>query len=428
MATKTTVKNLIPLFIGLSLIALAVGSQGSLLGVRATIEEFGDLVTGALMSAYFVGFLLGSLYSPKIIQKVGLVRSFGAFSALASVTILVHSMIIDPSIWMLMRLLTGFAFSSIYVVSESWLNNSATNENRGQILSIYMVIMLAGISAGQLFLQLGDPASFELFATISLMVSVAAIPILMTAAEVPSTDVVSSRISLKEFYQIIPIGFVGVVMVQACYAVVLGMAVVYGMRLGRSIDEVAVFMAVMLGGGIITQWPLGRLSDKIDRRWVLGFAMLASAVAAMMVIKSSDNLWQWYFWACVFGACCFPNYSIVMAIANDFLKPEQMVPAAATIAMISGISASIAPMAVAALMDSLGGDWLFIAIAILCLLMATVTLYRAAFVPWIEDDMDKLQSHVQVPSPIGTVLHAEVDSTATAEELAAMGDAVGEKP
>ena len=415
MATGKTLKNLIPLFIGLALIALAVGSQGSLLGIRATLEEFGDLVTGALMSAYFVGFLLGALYSPKIIQQVGLARAFGAFSALASVTILVHSMIIDPTVWMLMRLLTGFAFSSIYVVSESWLNNSATNENRGQILSIYMVIMLAGISGGQLFLKLGDPTSFELYTVISLMISVAAIPILMTAREVPSTDVVSDRISIKAFYKIIPMGFLGVVVIQACYAVVLGMAVVYGIRLGRSVDEVAVFMAIMLAGGIVTQWPLGRLSDLIDRRWVLGLSMAASALAALMVINSSEQLWLWYFWAAVFGASCFPNYSIVMAIANDFLKPEQMVPAAATIAMIGGLSASVAPLAVAALMDAWGGDWLFVSLAIMCSLLAAVSLYRAAFVPWRDDDMEKLQSHVQVPSPIGTQLHPEVDSCANLE-------------
>ena len=417
MATKKTLKNLIPLFIGLALIGLAVGSQGSLLGVRATLEEFGDLVTGALMSAYFVGFLLGALYSPRIIQQVGLVRSFGAFSALASVTILVHSMIIDPSVWMLMRLLTGFAFSGIYVVSESWLNNTATNENRGQILSIYMVILLAGISGGQLFLKLGAADSFELYSSISLLISVAAIPILMTAREVPATDVVSARIGVKEFYRIIPMGFIGVVVIQACYAVVLGMAVVYGLRLGRSVDEVAVFMAVMLAGGIFTQWPLGKLSDVIDRRWVLGGSMLVAAMAALMLVNSNESLWQWYFWGGVFGASCFPNYSVVIAIANDFLKPEQMVPAAATMAMIGGMSASVSPLAVAALMDVWGANWLFISLTLICGSFAIITLYRAVFVPWKEDDMDKLQSHVQVPAPIGTVLHAEVDSAEVMAEL-----------
>ena len=285
-----------------------------------------------------------------------------------------------------------------------------------------MVIMLAGISLGQLFLKLGDPASFELFAIISLMVSVAAIPILMTAAEVPSTDMVTKRIGLKEFYQIIPMGFMGIVLVQACYAVVLGMAVVYGLHLGRTVDDVAIFMAVMLAGGIITQWPMGRLSDKIDRRWVLGFSMLAAAFSAMMVVENSDNILLWYFWATVFGACCFPNYSIVMAIANDFLKPEQMVPAAATMAMIGGLAASISPLVVAGLMESLSAEWLFYSLAIMCGLLAVVSIYRAMFLPWLEDDMDKLQSHVQAPAPIGTVLHAEVDSTASPEELEKTAD------
>ncbi|MCR8922958.1 MFS transporter [Dasania sp. GY-MA-18] len=421
MATATAIRNLIPLFIGLALIALAVGSQGSLLGVRSTIEGFGDVVTGGLMSAYFVGFLLGARYSPRIIKRVGLVRSFGALSALASVTILIHSVIIDPTVWMFMRLLTGFAFSSIYVVSESWLNNSASNQNRGQILSIYMVIMLAGICLGQLFLKMGDPASFELFTFISVLVSVAAIPILVTASEVPAIELSTKNISIKEFYQISPMGFFGVVLVQACYAVVLGMAVVYGLHQGRSVDEVAVFMAVMLAGGIVSQWPLGKLSDSIDRRWVLGFTMLCSAVAALMIVYSSANLGQWYLWAAVFGACCFPNYSIVIAIVNDFLEPQQIMPATATIAMISGLSASVAPLAVAMLMESLGSNYLFISLAMMCGLLAVIALYRAMFIPW-SSDVDRYPTFVQVPSPIGTVLHADVEAVVGEEHAKAEGD------
>tara|TARA_R110000868_G_scaffold411207_4_gene702360 strand:+ start:86911 stop:88191 length:1281 start_codon:yes stop_codon:yes gene_type:complete len=415
LATAVAIRNLIPLFIGLALIALAAGSQGSLLAVRSTIEGFGDVITGALMSSYFVGFLLGARYAPRIIHRVGLVRSFGALSALASVTILIHSVVIDPTVWMFMRFLTGFAFSSIYVVSESWLNNSATNKNRGQVLSIYMIIMLAGICVGQLFLKLGDPASFELFALVSVLVSVAAIPILITASEAPSTEVVSASISIRALYRITPMGFWGVVLVQSCYAVVLGMAVVYGLHMGRSVDEVAMFMAIMLAGGIVSQWPLGVLSDTIDRRWVLGFAMLCSAVAAVMVMVTSANLWQWYLWAAVFGACCFPNYSIVMAIVNDFLEPEQIVPATATIAMISGLSASAAPLIVAMLMQSFGPDWLFISLAIMCGLLAAIALYRAMFIPW-STNIDRYPTYVQAPSPIGTVLHADIDAYVGSDE------------
>ena len=184
MPVKTIV-SIWPLFAGLSLIGLAVGVQGSLLGVRAEIEGFDDYLIGLLMSCYFAGFLAGSLLTPKMIQRVGHIRIFAALSAVASVTILVHSIYVNPWAWALMRLLTGFAFSTIYVVSESWLNQASNNTNRGQILSIYTSILLAGICAGQFMLNVANPREFTLFILISVMVSVAAVPILLSVITTP---------------------------------------------------------------------------------------------------------------------------------------------------------------------------------------------------------------------------------------------------
>ena len=162
-----------PLFAGLALIGLAIGVQGSLLGIRAELEEFNDYLIGLLMSCYYAGFLAGSRLAPGMIERVGHIRIFAALSAVASVTILIHSLYVEPWAWALMRLFTGFAFSTIYVVSESWLSQASTNENRGQILAIYTAILLAGICAGQFMLKLADPMDFTLFILISVMVSVA---------------------------------------------------------------------------------------------------------------------------------------------------------------------------------------------------------------------------------------------------------------
>jgi len=158
-----TMINLWPLFIGLALIGLAVGVQNSLLGIRAEIEGFDDYLIALLMSCYFAGFMIGSRLTPALIERVGHIRIFAALSAVASVTILVHALYVDPWAWALMRLLTGFAFSTIYVVAESWLNQASTNTNRGQILAIYTAILLSGICAGQFMLNLASPAGFELF-------------------------------------------------------------------------------------------------------------------------------------------------------------------------------------------------------------------------------------------------------------------------
>ena len=159
MPTRTLI-SLWPLFFGLALVGLAIGVQGSLLGFRAELEGFRDASIGFLMSAYYIGFLAGAVLAPKLIISVGHIRTFGAVSALASITILVHASFVEPMTWASMRFLTGFAFSSIFVVCESWLNQASSNDTRGQILSVYMVIQLAGTTGGQFMLNLADPAGF----------------------------------------------------------------------------------------------------------------------------------------------------------------------------------------------------------------------------------------------------------------------------
>ena len=208
-----TVVAIWPLFAGLSLIGLAIGVQGSLLGVRAAIEGFDDLLIGLLMSCYFAGFLAGSLLTPKMIQRVGHIRIFAALSAVASVTILVHALFINPWAWALMRLLTGFAFSTIYVVSESWLNQSSTNTNRGQILSVYTTILLAGICAGQFMLNLADPSGFTLFILISVMVSVAAVPILLSVVQTPPIEE-TERVSMSHLWYRTRVGVIAIIVSQ----------------------------------------------------------------------------------------------------------------------------------------------------------------------------------------------------------------------
>jgi len=246
-----------PLFFGLSLIGLAIGVQGSLLGVRAEMEGFADLQIGLLMSGYFAGFLAGSMLAPRLIEQVGHIRVFAAVAAMASVTILVHALFIEPWTWAAMRLLTGFAFSCIYVVAESWLNKAATNETRGQILAVYMSIMMAGICAGQFMLGLSDPGSFVLFAIISVMVSIAAVPILMTVLTAPLIED-TERVSVAHLWRRAPMGVMGLVLSQWCASVVFSMGAVYATKMGLTVLEVSYFMGFMMGGGMVFQMPLGR--------------------------------------------------------------------------------------------------------------------------------------------------------------------------
>jgi len=398
--------SLWPLFAGLSLIGLAVGVQGSLLGVRAAIEGFDDLLIGLLMSCYFAGFLAGSLLTPKMIQRVGHIRIFAALSAVASVTILVHALYINPWAWALMRLLTGFAFSTIYVVSESWLNQSSDNTSRGQILSIYTAILLAGICAGQFMLNVADPAGFTLFILISVMVSIAAVPILLSVVQTPPIEK-TERVTIRHLWHRTKVGVIAIVMSQWVSSILFSMGAVYVTKLGFGIAQVANFMGAMMAGGMILQWPLGKLSDLIDRRWVIGCAsLIAVLIAIVMSFINQASGWL-YGLVFLFGGCSLSLYSIVVAFTNDHLRPSEIVPASGTIILISGLTSITGPITAVFWLQLFGLKRFFILIAASLLIMGLISIWRALTIPRLPVEY-KVQSTLQAaPAPVGTILHSE---------------------
>ncbi|MCZ6503023.1 MAG: MFS transporter [Gammaproteobacteria bacterium] len=395
-----------PLFFGLSLIGLALGVQGSLLGIRASLEGFDNVTTGVMMSSYFAGFLAGSMLAPRLIHAVGHIRTFGALTALASMTILVHSIVIEPWTWSLMRLLTGFAMSAIYVVAESWLNQIATNENRGQVLATYMVILLAGICGGQFLLNLADPGGFALFAIISLMVSLAAIPILLTATPTPEIAD-TGKISIRLLWQRAPMGIIGIVLSQWCCSAVFGMGAVYATQMGFSVSEVANFMAAMLGGGMLLQWPLGRMSDMTDRRWVIGLSCTIAMVAAYFVSFEVQPSTRFYALSFVFGGFTFSLYSLAVSLMNDHLRQEEAVPASGTIVLVAGLASISGPVAGAFCMDYFGLHSFFLLLASSLALLGIVSFYRALFIPAIPSEFRTPSTLQPATTLVGTVLHAE---------------------
>ena len=215
-----------PLFLGIALIQSGNGLQASLLGVRASLEGFGTLTTGIVISGYYWGFLIGSQIGPKLVQQVGHVRVFGAFSAIASSTILMHSLFPDPFVWFVMRVFTGLSFSGIYLVAESWLNNASNNHNRGQMLSIYMIVTEGSLIFGQLLLGTANPMGFELFLLTSIIISIAAAPILITAAKVPDFEALES-LSLIKMYRISPLAIIGIFIFGISNSMIFGMLAVW---------------------------------------------------------------------------------------------------------------------------------------------------------------------------------------------------------
>ncbi len=347
------------LLLGMALLMIGNGLQGSLLGVRASLEGFPTLVTGLLMSGYYVGFLAGSTLTPKLVARVGHIRVFGALASLASTAILLHALLVLPVPWGLMRLVSGFCYAGLYVVAESWLNDQASNQTRGRLLSVYMVVSLGGMALGQGLLNVADPAGPRLFILVSILVSLAVIPMLLSARPGPPFAALA-KVSPRTLYRASPLGVVGMFGTVMAHGAFFGMAAVYGRAAGLSVREISLLIGLWLAGGVLLQWPIGRLSDALDRRRVLTAVTFAAALLALaapvLLGRSEVGL---LVVVTLFGGLALPMYSLCIAHANDFLEPEQMVQASGTLVLIGGIGASLGPVSAALVMASIGPHGFF---------------------------------------------------------------------
>ena len=393
----TAVKAAWALFLGLALIMLGNGLQGSLLSLRASLEGFDTATVGAVMTGYFVGFLGGSLIAPKVVVTVGHVRVFAALASLASASVLIHILWVEPIIWFLTRVVTGFAYAGLYVVAESWLNDRATNETRGQLLSVYMVVMFVGSASGQLLLNVADPSSHVLFVLISILVSFALIPILLSASPAPEFQA-PSKMKLRNLYQVSPLGVFGALATGLAHGAIFSMGAVYALSKGFSVREISFFMGLVSIGAIIAQWPIGALSDRFDRRLVLTVVTtLAALVAAASVPVSAQWPTGLFVLAAIFGGLSLPMYSLCIAHTNDHLAPDQMVSASSSLVLIGGIGACFGPAGASWMMAQLGSDGFFWALSAAhasVSLFACYRMFRREAVP-----MDKQGTYVTVPSP-----------------------------
>lgn len=344
-----------PFFAGAALIMVAHGLQGTLIALRAAHEGFPTAATGVVMSGYFVGMLIGSTLSPTLLRQVGHVRVFAALASLASVSVLMHAMFVEVVFWTAMRVVTGFCYAGMYVVVESWLNQQATNRNRGRLLSLYMVTMFAGAAVGQLLLNVADPASFDLFILVSILVSLALVPLLLAARPGPRPRR-SRRLTLTELYRASPLGVVAAVLTGVVHGGLFGMGAIYAGEIGLDVGQVAWFMALVMVGALFSQWPLGWLSDRLDRRRVmLGAALvggLAPAVIASGLVEPAGN--GAFAMMFVLGAAALPLYSLTVSHVNDYLSPRQMVGASGTLVFVSGFGLIAGPLAVALALEVLG--------------------------------------------------------------------------
>ena len=369
-----TLRKTWPLFLGMSFLMLGNGLQGTLVSWRATYEGFSPSVVGWIMTAYYVGFLAGSLLTNRLIKGVGHIRVFAALASLASAAVLVQILYITPSVWLVMRLLIGFCFAGTYVIVEGWLNASADNKSRGQILSFYMMVSYGGLAGGQFLLKVADPAQFELFLIASILLSFALVPVLITRTQAPEI-IESESMTIRKISRIAPAGVASIFVSSISQGAMFGMGAVYAVNVGMNVSEVALLMSLFISFGALSQWPLGWLSDMFDRRLVVLVASIISVALCLVLLELDVKSISFYLVYGLLGAMILPIYSIGVAHTNDRLRPDQMANASSTIVLLFGIGATLGPISVGYILKIYGNSSYFIYLALVNLVTAIIVLY-----------------------------------------------------
>jgi MFS family permease len=339
------------LFLGLALLMLGNGLQGTLLSLRASLSGFEIRVTGAVMACYYVGFLLGSWITPRLIRNVGHIRVFAALASVVSFAPLAHSVFVQPLSWALVRILAGMGMAGIFIIAESWLNGEATNANRGRLLSFYIIVCQLSMAGGQFLLGVADPRGFELFVLMSMLFSLAVVPIALSRRTAPAY-VGGAPIGFGELARRVPLTVIGILLISLTYGAFYAMGAVYALRLGFADSQISAFMASAILGSVLLQWPLGMLSDRMDRRRLIAAACAGVAVVALVLaLVGAGTPWLVYGLMFVYGGLSLPLYSLFLALAGDYLESDVLVGACSKIVLINGFGSAIGPLLVSVLME-----------------------------------------------------------------------------
>ena len=377
------------LFLGIGIIMIAHGLQMQVMGIRSVNENFNLVTTGIFMSGYFVGYFLGSQTTPTLVQKVGHIRVFAAFASLASLSALVAAIYVNPFMWTLSRFLTGISLVSCYIVTESWLNDRATNKNRGQLLSAYMMVIYFGLAIGMLLLNVSKPDDYEPFILVSILLSLALVPILLTKRSAPKFKKIGT-ISVKELFKISPLGTVSSFCTGLIHSAFFSLIAVYATRSNFTLFETSILLFLSTIAGVIFQGPIGYFSDKYERRKVIVITTLLSALFALISIifggESLQNMYLsvhlplskiiFFISVALYAGLCLPLFSLNLAHTNDYVPKEKFVAAGGGLQLIFGIGAIMGPIICSFFMDFLNINGFFIFLILSHLFIAIFGIYR----------------------------------------------------
>jgi MFS family permease len=397
-------RSIWPLFLGILFISLGNGLQGTLSSWRADYEGFSILTTGFVMSGYFLGAFASSLIAPDQIKKTGQIRTYAAFASIASTAILIQLLFIEPPVWFVSRFLSGFCVAGIMIIVEGWLNSISSNKNRGQLFSIHMVVVWGGLAMGQGLFVIDDPAGVNLFLLASILLSISLIPILLTEIKAPDVEHQES-LGFKALWKASPSGVATIGISGLASAGFFGVGTIYAIQSGLSVSETALFMTLFIGFGALSQWPLGWLSDKIDRRKVI--LLCCSVVVGICILLSMYDFSTPTFLILngVIGASTLPLYSLGVAQTNDRLKPSQMVSASGTIIFVYSVFAALGPFSMSYFLNLFGSLGFLLYLSLVHLVIG-LTVFVMMFINKDVDESD--QSDFQVMAQIPSVVAMEV--------------------
>lgn len=402
------------LLVGLLLLMLGSGLQGTLIGVRGALEAFSRVEIGLMMSAYYAGFAVACLFGARIIERVGHIRAYAAFVSIASAATLVHAAIVDPYSWIVLRAITGVCFAVIYMVIESWLNGQVSNDRRGTVMAVYMIVNLGGIAAAQQLLLLSDPKGFELFVLSSVLISIAIVPVALTTSVVPSS-IPTARMSLGALYALSPLGVVGALCMGLANGAMWGLIPLAAIKFGFSTSSVALLMSIIVLGGVVFQWPTGWASDRFDRRSVIAVACaILVASCAGLLATSGGQLNVFLIISFVFGGMSFVICPLCSAHLNDRITDSDRVSASAALLLVLGVGAAIGPILGAFAMRYLGDSGLFVFIGAVSALFLLFVLLRIRDQPPVPS-AEQSRFEPVIPTPASSMLDPRVDVRGSAD-------------
>ena len=404
---NTVLRTTWPLFLGVLFIGLGNGLQGTLSSWRADFEGFSVITTGLVMSGYFVGALFSSLLSPGQIKKTGQIRTYAAYASIASTAILIQILFIEPPVWFVSRFLSGFCVAGIMIIVEGWLNSISSNENRGQIFSVHMIVVWGSLALGQGLFVVDNPAGVNLFILASILLSISLIPILLANIKAPDNDI-QETLNVRDLWRASPSGIITVGLSALASAGFFGVGTIYAIKSGLSISETAIFMTLFIGFGALSQWPLGWLSDKIDRRKVIIFCCASVIVICIVLAIFEFNTTAFLLINGLIGASTLPLYSIGVAQTNDRLEPKQMISASGTIVLVYSVFAALGPLTVSFFLSSFNQFGFLLFLGIVHITIAVIVFLMMFIHKDVEDtDQTSFQVMTHRPSTVAMEVIAE---------------------